>query len=91
MLARRLILACGGAVICAPSLLAVPAAAQGVCHALWYDRNSIYAQAGHCFQTARAIEHFGRGCFPPYGRLTPSQQRRVNEIQAQEDMRGCPR
>ena len=81
----------GTAALCAWPLLSAPAQAQGVCHALWYDRNSIYAEAGYCFQTARAIEHFGRGCVPPYGRLTPGQQRRVNQIQAEEDARGCPR
>lgn len=61
------------------------------CGQLWYQRNAIYADAGYCFQTARARAEFGENCFPPYGRLTPSQQARVNIIQRQEDMRGCPR
>jgi hypothetical protein len=39
------------------------------CGQLWYERNSIYSQFGYCFQTDQAIGAFGRGCFPPYGRL----------------------
>lgn len=67
-----------------------PAAAQS-CGDLWYRRNAIYAEAGYCFQTARARAAFGAGCFPPYGRLSPRQQAQVNALQAQEDYRGCPR
>jgi len=61
------------------------------CGQLWYQRNAIYADAGYCFQTARARAEFGEGCFPPYGRLTPRQQARVSAIQRQEDLHGCPR
>lgn len=71
-------------------LAPAPASAQS-CGDLWYRRNAIFAEAGYCFQTARARSVFGAGCFPPYGRLSPSQQARVNAIQAQEDYRGCPR
>jgi hypothetical protein len=70
-------------------VFACAANAQNSCGALWYERNSIYAAAGHCFETARAIASFGRGCVPPYGRLTPSQQRRVNAIRAAERRLGC--
>jgi len=66
-----------------------PAYAQS-CGDLWYRRNAIYAEAGYCFQTARARSVFGAGCFPPYGQLSPRQQARVNAIQQQERYMGCP-
>jgi hypothetical protein len=59
------------------------------CGELWYARNAIYAQSGYCFQTSRAIRVFGRACFPPYGRLSAYEQRRVNEITAWERRKGC--
>lgn len=61
------------------------------CSQLWYARNKIYADNGYCFQTERARSVFGAGCFPPYGRLSPSAQARVNELQYWENQRGCPR
>jgi len=67
------------------------AARADACDRLWYERNSIYADAGYCFQTARARAVFGARCYSPYGRLSPGAQRQVNEIQAEEDGRGCPR
>jgi hypothetical protein len=72
-------------------VLAPPPAAAQSCNELWYRRNAIFAQAGYCFQTERARAAFGAGCFPPYGRLSPSQQARVNAIQAREAYLGCPR
>lgn len=69
-----------------------PAVAQGgVCQSLWYERNEIYARNGYCFKTARARATFGAGCFPPYGRLSYEDKRRVDQIQAEEDANGCPR
>lgn len=69
-----------------------PAQAQAQsCGQLWYARNSIYSAAGYCFKTPQAIGAFGEGCFPPYGRLTPSQQAQVNAIKAQERRQGCTR
>jgi hypothetical protein len=69
----------------------VPAQAQGgSCYALWHERNGIYARNGYCFRTPRAIAEFGRGCFPPYGRLSGWEARRVREIQDEEYARGCP-
>ena len=87
---KRTVLAALAAISGFMLLAPAPASAQS-CGDLWYRRNAIYAEAGYCFQTARARSVFGPGCFPPYGRLTPSQQARVNAIQAQEDYRGCPR
>lgn len=71
-----------------------PAAAQSryanmSCNQLWYERNLIYANRGYCFQTQRAIRTFGRRCYPPYGRLTQAEHRRVAEIIRWERRRGC--
>ena len=74
----------------APLALAGAARADA-CDRLWYKRNAIYAEAGYCFSTERARSVFGPGCHPPYGRLSPWAQRRVNDIQAEEDDIGCPR
>ena len=59
------------------------------CDQLWYQRNLIYAQHGHCFKTARGIAAFGKGCFPPYGKLSGYEQQQVNEIQYWENRKGC--
>jgi len=70
--------------------LLVPAAARGEsCDQLWQARNSIFAEAGHCFKTSRAIAVFGPRCYPPYGQLTAAQQARVNSIIAEERRLGC--
>ncbi len=68
-----------------------PAQAQSgmTCEQLWYERNAIYAAKGYCFKTQRARNVFGRGCFPPYGKLTPAEQRRVNNIEQWEVYQGC--
>ena len=72
---------------------ATPSLAQGYramsCGDLWYARNAIYADKGYCFKTARARAVFGRGCFPPYGRLTRSERRRIVAIERWEARRGC--
>ena len=59
------------------------------CDQLWYARNAIYAAKGYCFETDRAIAVFGPGCFPPYGRLSSGEKRRVAEIKKWERRRGC--
>ncbi|MDB5533310.1 MAG: hypothetical protein JWO28_1625 [Hyphomicrobiales bacterium] len=87
----RLAFAIAGAAALLPATAFVAQAQGQSCGQLWYQRNAIYAQAGYCFQTARARATFGENCFPPYGRLSPNQQARVNALQYQEDMRGCPR
>jgi hypothetical protein len=79
------------------SLTAIaPAAAQNIyegmtCPGLWLARNEIYANRGFCFESPRAIREFGPRCYPPYGRLTPTEQRWVDDIRAVERRRGCPR
>ncbi len=67
------------------------ASAQGFmsCDQLWYTRNQIYAQSGYCFKQARSIATFGPGCFPPYGRLSPWEERRIAEILMWERRKGC--
>jgi len=81
------------AIVAGMSLTTPPVHAQGYsamsCGQLWYERNSIFAQYGYCFRTQQGISAFGRGCFPPYGRLPPGAQRRVNDIIAWERRRGC--
>lgn len=59
------------------------------CSELWYARNAIYARKGYCFKTDRARAVFGPGCFPPYGALNQWEQRRVNELQYWERVKGC--
>lgn len=59
------------------------------CDELWYERNAIYAAKGYCFKTDRARSVFGRGCFPPFGKLTRSETHRVNLIEQWERYYGC--
>jgi len=70
-----------------------PATAQDYrdmsCRELWYARNQIYADKGYCFQTDRARRAFGRGCFPPYGRLSGWEAEEVERIKRWEGRRGC--
>lgn len=79
------------AVLAVPLLLAdiAPTLAGDPCESLWYQRNKIYAKAGYCFKTAKGIAAFGKGCFPPYGQLSPSQQKKVNWIKKQEAKLYC--
>ena len=82
---RRNVLA---AIVAAAMHVPAPAWAQS-CEQLWHARNSIFAAAGHCFKTPRAIAVFGARCHPPYGQLTRAQEARVNSITAQERQLGC--
>lgn len=59
------------------------------CKALWYQRNAVYAEQGYCFKTKDAIATFGARCYPPFGKLSPDQQRFVNEVQSWEARKGC--
>lgn len=59
------------------------------CYQLWYARNAIYAAKGYCFKTAKARAVFGPGCFAPFGKLSSSEQRRVNDIIYWERRKGC--
>jgi hypothetical protein len=59
------------------------------CSELWHARNAIYAEAGYCFKTERALSVFGPRCFPPYGRLSHFERERVEELEYWERRKGC--
>jgi hypothetical protein len=85
---------CVGAVVGASLIIGAQiASAQGYaslsCGQLWQERNAIFAEYGYCFKTPQAISAFGRGCFPPYGRLPSSAQHRVDDIISWERRKGC--
>ena len=84
----------GGAIAVSLLVSAAPALAQDAslmsCEELWYARNEIYARNGFCFKTARAQSAFGPACFPPFGKLTTAEKRRVDQLQSWERRRACP-
>ncbi|MHB1109400.1 MAG: YARHG domain-containing protein [Devosia sp.] len=59
------------------------------CSELWYERNAIYADNGYCFKTAKARRVFGSACFPPYGKLSRSEQKEVDAIRRWERRKDC--
>jgi hypothetical protein len=59
------------------------------CSGLWQERNRVYAEAGYCFKTERAIRVFGRRCFPPYGKLSHDDACYVQALQQMERAKGC--
>jgi hypothetical protein len=63
------------------------------CDQLWYERNSIYKEAGYCFKTPRAISTFGNaGCmYDSEGALplSPDQRARIAWIVRMERDLGC--
>jgi hypothetical protein len=63
--------------------------AQMGCYDLWYARNAIFANEGHCFSSPQAINTFGRRCYAPYGRLNDWEDRQVDEIKYWERRKGC--
>ena len=64
-------------------------AAPDVCDGLWRARNAIFAKAGYCFSTPEAQALFGKGCFPPFGKLTPDQESVVQRIRDLEATSNC--
>jgi hypothetical protein len=70
-----------------------PAAWAQSCGDLWYERNSIYKDAGYCFKTTRAIRAFGNaGC--QYDSeydvpLSAGARRRIADIKRMERDFGC--
>ncbi|WP_020184398.1 YARHG domain-containing protein [Methylopila sp. 73B] len=79
--------------IAASVLLSTPAFAAFLCDELWGERNAVYAEAGYCFKTAKAIAAFGNaGC--RFDRLedVPLSDRdraKVREIEREERRNGC--
>ena len=59
------------------------------CYDLWYARNQIFANEGYCFQTGKALNVFGRRCYPPYGRLNGWERDEVSRIKYWERQKGC--
>lgn len=66
---------------------AYPGERQNTCWHLWYERNKIYADAGYCFKTTRAIKEFGASCTG--GKPSSSGMREVQKIKAHERACGC--
>jgi hypothetical protein len=76
-------------------LLATSAQAQTYsCDRLWFERNQIFANAGYCFKSRRAISVFGNaGC--EYDNehdvaLTAPQARALHNIRYLERLGACP-
>lgn len=66
------------------------AKAADVCEALWRARNAIFANKGYCFESPEGQSVFGKGCFPPYGKLTPAEEVDVQRIKDVEAHHQCP-
>lgn len=65
------------------------AASADVCEALWRARNAIFANKGYCFEGTEARAVFGKGCFPPFGKLTASEEADVQRIKDIEAHQRC--
>lgn len=65
------------------------AKAADVCEALWRARNAIFANKGYCFESPEGQAAFGRGCFPPYGKLTRTEEADVQRIKDVEAHQRC--
>lgn len=60
------------------------------CYDLWYERNAIYDARGFCFDTQLGQETFDNSdCWTKTPKLTRAEQRRVDEIRAEERRRHC--
>jgi hypothetical protein len=65
------------------------------CGLLWFQRNSLFKQAGYCFKTAKAIRQFGNaGCqyddindVP----LSARDRKTIDTLQNLERQHNCPR
>jgi hypothetical protein len=72
-------------------LLGITTVAQAEsCYDLWYERNAIYDAHGFCFKTQLGKETFDNSdCVTSIVQLTPAEQRRVDQIKAEEKRRNC--
>lgn len=60
------------------------------CWDLWYERNAIYDRNGFCFSTQLGKQTFNNAdCWTKNPSLSSSEQRRVGQIKAEENRRGC--
>jgi hypothetical protein len=74
-----------GIVAAAPSV-----AMASSCFDLWYERNQIYDDNGYCFKSDLALEYFDNGdCWTRHPHFTKAEQRRIDEIIAEEKRRHC--
>lgn len=102
---RRNLIATGVAAACAVVtaiagawyLKSTSAAKAEECEQLWVKRNSYYKSHGYCFQTQRAIDHFGNtGCSYNdqdyvYQQVFSNDERtQVQNIRNDERAQGCP-
>ena len=71
------------------ALLAFPAAADDWCDDLWFARNAIMAEAGHCFASPLGRLHFGADCEGGGVSLSPRQARALETIRGEEAFHGC--
>ncbi|MCC6136881.1 MAG: YARHG domain-containing protein [Gammaproteobacteria bacterium] len=70
--------------------LPVTNAVADSCYDLWYERNLIYAENGYCFKTDLARRTFSDfSCRTDHPRFSSREQRRIDEIKAEERERGC--
>jgi YARHG domain len=81
------LLAAAGIIACAATSGVL---AADVCQSLWQARNAIFANKGYCFEGADAQAVFGKGCFPPYGKLSPAEEADVRRIKDVEADQNCP-
>ncbi|NSY38259.1 caspase family protein [Leisingera sp. ANG59] len=68
--------------------------AQNQCDALWFQRNSIFARRGYCFQSPRGQAAFSNaGCIPGMRAgdvpLSAAERAEVTRLKAQEQLLGC--
>jgi hypothetical protein len=78
-------------------LLYLRATNTEACQRMWVERNSYYKLRGYCFQTPRAVSHFGNEACNERDaakifreRLSPIERDRVNAIRNWEWIYACP-
>ena len=72
------------------ALLPMTNALADSCYDLWYQRNLIYAENGYCFKTELARRTFNNfPCRTDRPQFTLREQRRIEQIKAEERERGC--
>lgn len=70
-------------------ILTTPASGDEFCEGLWRARNAVFARNGYCFESPKAQAVFGKGCFAPYGKLTPADEAIVATIKSLERDGNC--
>ena len=73
-------------------LLILPGAGSALeyCDELWFTRNLVFHQAGHCFGSALGKAVFGNeGCNPAGASLSKEDLAFTNRVRAEEKFEGC--